>query len=294
AGGLAAQTVVFAPDTPLAGLAQALERGAVDAAIIDAHAVVALRDAYPSIAAGASLPSSYDYAWTMRTADVRLRDSIEGFLVGGWRKSPFNVLVGRYFDKPGATRFTRFERISPFDHLIRRYADANDFDWRLIAAQMYHESGFDPRAESVTGARGLMQLQPRTAAAMGVANPFDPEAGIRGGVSYLKRLRQRFPGTIAPRDRTWFALAAYNIGYQRVERARRRAAQQGLDPTRWFGHVEQVMRQLAREDRRIRWGQTVAYVRAIRSLYSTYNRLQETLTAGIARPADNPLGRGAS
>ncbi|MEQ8497670.1 MAG: transporter substrate-binding domain-containing protein [Gammaproteobacteria bacterium] len=296
AGGLAAEAVVYPPDTVLSELAGALARGVVDAAIVDAHAVAALRDAHPGITAGASLPSSYYYAWTVRTRDVRLRASLDRFLAGTWRKSPFNVLAARYFDRPGAARFTRFERISPFDHLIRRYAEANDFDWRLIAAQMYHESKFDPHAESTTGARGLMQLQPRTAAAMGVANPFDPEAGIRGGIGYLKRMRQRFAGNIAPRDRTWFALAAYNIGYQRVERARRRAAEQGLDPTRWFGHVEQVMRQLARQDRNVRWGQTVAYVRAIRSLYSTYNRLQETLTAGV-EPAAGELrhaGAGAS
>jgi len=281
AAGLAVETVVFAPDTPLTALAQRLVQGQLDAVVVDAHAVNALREAFPRISAGASLPGSYRYAWTVRTANARLRESVDGFLERQFRKESYNVLAARYFDKPGSTRFTRFERISPYDNLIRRYAEASDFDWRLIAAQMYYESKFNPRAESVTGARGLMQLQPRTAVAMGVANPFDPEAGIRGGIGYLKRMRQRFPGSIAPRDRTWFALAAYNIGYQRVERARRRAAAQGLDPTRWFGHVEQVMRQLAREDRRVNWGQTVAYVRAIRSLYSTYNRLQDTLTAGL-------------
>ncbi len=124
-----------------------------------------------------------------------------------------------------------------------------------------------------------MQLQPQTAQALGAADPFDPETAIRAGIAYLDRLRGRFHAVPAPRERTWFALAAYNVGYKRVQSARRRAARDGLDPNRWFGQVETIMRRMAREGGICRCGQTVAYVRAIRVLYNTYNRVQERFTA---------------
>ena len=88
---------------------------------------------------------------------------------------------------------------------------------------MYEESYFDPAAESVAGTQGLIQLLPATAEAMGVADPFEPESAIRGGVKYLRHLWDRFGDDIPPRERTWFALAAYNVGYHRGDRARQQA-----------------------------------------------------------------------
>ena len=282
AGGLQGEMHLASPDTPLEDLARQIESDVIDAAVVDAHAVTNLLALHPHIAAGASLPNTFNYAWTLRASDDRLLQRVDEYLREQHRTALIDILANRYFGHTQSVSFSSQERISPYDELVRRYADANAFDWRLIVAQMYLESKFDPRARSAGGARGLMQLQPATARSLGVRDPFDPDAGIRAGITYLGNLRQRFAGDIAPRDRTWFALAAYNIGYTRVERARQRARVMGLDPTRWFGHVEQVMRLLAREDRRYRWGTTVNYVRTIRSLYNTYNRLQETLAVSVA------------
>jgi len=282
ASGLQAEMRLLSPDTPLEELARQIESNAIDAAVVDAQAVTNLLALHPHVAAGGSLPNTFRYAWTLRASDARLLRSVDEYLRDQHRTAVVDVLAGRYLDHAQSVSFSSQERISPYDDLVQRYADASGFDWRLIVAQMYLESKFDPRAHSATGARGLMQLQPATARSLGVRDPFDPAAGIRAGIIYLDKMRQRFSGDIAPRDRTWFALAAYNIGYAGVERARQRARVMGLDPTRWFGHVEQVMRLLAREDRRYRWGTTVNYVRTIRSLYNTYNRLQETLAAGLA------------
>lgn len=133
-----------------------------------------------------------------------------------------------------------------------------------------------------------MQLLPSTALSVGVVDAFDPEAGIRGGVTYLDKMRARFDHDISPRERTWFALAAYNIGFERIARARRQAEISGFDPNRWFGHVERVMRDMANNGNGCGCGQTVVYVRRIRSLYNTYSRAQEILTADSARPPDTP------
>ena len=169
---------------------------------------------------------------------------------------------------------------------MQRHAETYEFDWRLIVAQMYQESQFDPGAQSEAGALGLMQLLPGTANDMGVTDPFDPEAGIRGGIKYLRYLWDRFDEGIPPRERTWFALAAYNVGFDRIKSARQRASERHLDPNVWFGHVEQAMRTMAKDETPCKCGQTVVYVRAIRSLYNTYHRLHETLTAELGSVLD--------
>ena len=101
--------------------------------------------------------------------------------------------------------------VPPFDDLIERYAAAHGLSAGLVRAVIRHESGFDPRAVSPKGAQGLMQLMPATAQALGVADPFDPEQNIRGGVSYLARLMRRYRNLEQ-------ALAAYNAGPASVDR----------------------------------------------------------------------------
>lgn len=96
--------------------------------------------------------------------------------------------------------------------LINKYARQHGVDARLVWAVMRHESNFNPHAVSPKGAMGLMQLIPSTAALMGVADPFDPEDNISGGVRYLKQCLARFQNNII------WALAAYNAGPEAVAR----------------------------------------------------------------------------
>ena len=228
--------------------------------------------------AGQSIPASFHYAWTFRSADSDLGESIDTFLRQQFRAEAYNVLARRYFVKHARPSPEVTETLSPYDAIVRQYADQYGFDWRLIIAQMYQESLFNPDAESSAGALGLMQLLPQTAASVGVDNPRDAEASIRGGVAYLQLMRQRFETDIAPSDRIWFALAAYNIGWHRVALARKQAAADGRDPLRWFGQVESTMARMASEGQ-CRCGQTVHYVRAIRSLYKAYHHQDQLFAA---------------
>ena len=228
--------------------------------------------------AGATLPSPFHYTWTLRASNPALRDRIDTYLERNLRDARIATLASRHFgaSETSVRMAAHTDRLSPFDELVRRHADASGFDWRLIVALMYLESRFDPRAVSRAGSRGLMQLQPATARALGVGDPFDPDAGIAGGVRYLAKLRQRFDDDIAPRDRTWFALAA-NIGYAQVARARRRAGSWGSIP-RAGSAMSNRSCASSRADRRRRWGQTVNYVRTIRSLYDSYHLQQAIFT----------------
>jgi soluble lytic murein transglycosylase len=98
----------------------------------------------------------------------------------------------------------------PYLHEIREAADRHGVPERLVSAVIRVESGFNPRAVSPKGARGLMQLMPGTASLLGVRNSFDPRENIDGGVRHLRGLLDRFPNSLP------LALAAYNAGEQAV------------------------------------------------------------------------------
>jgi membrane-bound lytic murein transglycosylase F len=123
-------------------------------------------------------------------------------------------------------------RLPRYQAFIKDAARKHDFDWCLIAAQMYRESHLDAFARSSNGAQGLMQILPGTARSLDLADAFDPVANIRAGVRYLKSLYVGFEG-IDEEDRLLVALAAYNVGLGHVLDARRLAASMGLDPNRW-------------------------------------------------------------
>jgi membrane-bound lytic murein transglycosylase F len=144
---------------------------------------------------------------------------------------------------------------------------------------MYQESRFDPQAQSFAGARGLMQVLPRTAEQLGFEEEVvdDPEIGIHAGIRYLAWVRDRFDDELPVRDRMWFTLAAYNAGVGHVQDARRLAAEEGLNPNRWFGNVERAMLLLSRPQyaARARFGycrctEPVNYVREVLNLYNAY------------------------
>ena len=107
------------------------------------------------------------------------------------------------------------------------------FDWRLLAAISYQESHWKNSARSPTGVRGLMMLTKQTARQIGITDRLDPVLSIHGGAKYLTTLIGKMPDRIAEPDRTWFALASYNVGYGHLEDARVLTQKNGGDPDSW-------------------------------------------------------------
>jgi len=166
------------------------------------------------------------------------------------------------------------------DKVLPKYKDwfevyAGDIDWRLLAAQSYQESHWDPKARSPTGVRGIMMLTQPTAKQFGVESRLDPEDNIRGGSVYLRKLLKRIPDRISEHDRPWFALAAYNIGWGHVQDARRLTSKLGGNPDKWVDVKKQLplLRQ-KRYYKKTRYGfargdEAVNYVSNIRRYYDT-------------------------
>jgi membrane-bound lytic murein transglycosylase F len=237
-----------------------------------------------------ALTEPLPHVWAVRKADTQLLSALNEFVGKEFRKGFYNVLYSKYIDKPvsllGDTQLLagNNEKLSPYDDIVHKYAEHYDFDWRLIVAQMYQESQFDPDAISYAGAEGLMQLIPATAELLGISDVNDPDTSIGAGIRYLDYLRGKFEDDLLLEDRLWFSLAAYNAGYGRVHRARLLAEKMNLDKNKWFDNVEKAMLVLARPywkdgetTRNCRCGQTVVYVRDINTLYKNYVRLTRGL-----------------
>jgi membrane-bound lytic murein transglycosylase F len=125
---------------------------------------------------------------------------------------------------------TRLPALRP--HFVAAARDA-DMDWRILAALGYQESRWLARAESPAGAQGVMMLMPETAAKMRVAKPLDAAENISGGARYLALMKRKIPKRISEPDRTWLALAAYNIGLGHLENARVITDMRGQNPDSW-------------------------------------------------------------
>jgi membrane-bound lytic murein transglycosylase F len=118
---------------------------------------------------------------------------------------------------------------TPFESAARD----TGFSWRLLAALGYQESRWRPAAVSPRGAQGVMMLMPVTAKKMGVKDVFHPDENIMAGARYLAYMKTRIPQRIRDPDRTWLAMAAYNIGIGHLEDARIITQMRKKNPDRW-------------------------------------------------------------
>ncbi len=232
-----------------------------------------------SLSAGRPQP----IAFALRPGNPRLKEFLDDFVSEIVGSLELNDARDRYFrrsrglDRARARKVPGGGRLSPYDEILMRQSKRYGLDWRLMAAQAYQESLFDPDAESWAGARGLFQLLPSTGLELGFEDLSDPDAGIQAGIRYMHQILERLEPRVPLKHRLRFALAAYNAGFGHLQDARRLAAEEGLDPDKWFGHTEKAMLLLSqpRYYQRARHGyvrgsETVRYVSEIQNRYDHY------------------------
>ena len=202
-----------------------------------------------------SRPFADGTVWAVRTVDTEALRHINRWITELTASERFNRMQKRYLSgKP-----VNLTSISQYDNLLRQYADSIGWDWRLLAAVVYHESRFHNDATSHKGARGLMQIRSKRYTEEELANP---ARNLYIGTRYLRRLEKMFPGA-TPMESKKFALAAYNFGEGKVSRLITRADTLGLDATRW----DKVATLLPEGHH------TVSYVTNILDTYAYYSRL---------------------
>jgi membrane-bound lytic murein transglycosylase MltF len=209
-------------------------------------------------------------AWAVRKNNPKLKASLSAFAKKNKKGTLIgNILFRRYYQNTKWIRnpLSKAERakLNRLASLFKKYGKRYGFDWLLLAAQAYQESGLNPNARSRAGAVGIMQLLPSTAKDMGIADVRNVESNIHAGVKYMAYLRKRFfnEKAVSPAAKRDFSLAAYNAGPNRVGRWRRKAATRRLDPNHWFHHVERIaLAEVGQE--------TVRYVGNINKYYLAY------------------------
>ena len=173
------------------------------------------------------------------------------------------------------TFMENMQRLLPeYKAMIEEVALEFDIDWRLLAAISYQESHWDPEARSPTGVRGMMMLTRATAKEMGVSNRIDARQSLRGGARYLNLLKERLHEDVLEPDRSWFALAAYNVGYGHLLDARQITRELGGDPNLW-AHVKENLPKLRQKKwySKLRYGfargdEPVLYVQNVRHYHA--------------------------
>jgi len=246
--------------------------GVADYAVADEYLAGFWSQALPELTVHEDivLRSEADIAFAVRPESRALKAELDAFLETHRAGTLFgNIQFQRFLEdtrwvtNPASEKeMERFERLAG---LFREYAGRYELDWLLMTAQGYQESKLDHSVRSPAGAVGVMQLLPSTGAEMGVGDVKELDNNIHAAAKYVRFMIDRYydEPEIAEEDRLMLALASYNAGPRRVRELRAEARAEGLDPNRWFDHVEVIAaRRIGRE--------TVDYVRNIYKYYVAY------------------------
>jgi membrane-bound lytic murein transglycosylase F len=237
---------------------------------------------YPELRPAFPISAPVSLAWAFaRSNDDSLYNAAVKFFKKIRKNGTLGQLIDRYyghigkFDYVGTRSYQAHieQRLPAYRELFKRAAKEIGIDWRLLAAVGYQESHWDPDAVSPTGARGLMMLTGVAATDLDIDNRTNPEQSIMGGARYLQRMLKSIPDRIPEPDRTWLALAAYNVGLGHLEDARILTQKNGGNPDKWVD-VKKNLPLLSKKEwfQQTRYGyargrEPVRYVENVRTYY---------------------------
>lgn len=215
-------------------------RDEIEATIAYTNVAYLNRRYYPRITVTGAISGYESLVWAVDKNGLSLATRINSFFKTIKANGKFAEIYNRYYS--GIDTFDNFDinnfyammqiRFPAYSQSIKDAAAKFGFDWRLIAAQVYQESRFDPSAQSHAGAHGLMQITEQTAFSLGFMDIYDPEQSIYAGVRHLKNLYNSYDRATGF-DRLLIALAAYNIGEGHIMDAKELAVRKNLNPNNW-------------------------------------------------------------
>ncbi len=291
-------------DVEVADLLAKVAAGDVDLTIADSTEFNIQRHFYPDLRVALDLEIGDPLAWAFpRETGDSLLSRADDFLIDIDRAGLLAQVKDRYyghtdkFDYVGTRNFIRHyeSRLPRYRAIFEEAAAQWRIDWRLLAAIGYQESHWRSGAVSPTGVRGIMMLTEDTARYLGLDDRLDPRNSIFGGAQYYARQTERVADTVDEPDRTWMALAAYNVGFNHIKDARQIVEWQGGNPDTWVD-INKALPLLAQRKwyTRVPFGyargwEPVLYVNNIRSYYNILKWLTANEEANIREfqtPAD--------
>jgi len=286
----------LSPGISTADLLEQVSLGHLDCALVESTRYTLARRFFPTLDVAFNLGKPVDYAWLVSTVDKkRILAAAGPFFERIKKDGTLKRLIDRYYGH--AMRFsaidatallaqidTQLEKLRPSFLEAERVSGV---DWRLIAAIGYQESHWDAQATSPTGVRGLMMLTEETADRLQVKDRLNAHDSILGGARYFALIKEQLPARIPEPDRTFLALAAYNIGIGHLEDARILAQRAKLDPDKWQD-VRLVIPRLAEPDAYgtlahgyARGGEAMQLVDNVRNYYDIISRREPRGTAVV-------------
>lgn len=264
-------------------LVEMVSDGKIPLTVVDSDIARLNSTYYPDLDVALEVSFPQRASWAVAPDKAWLGDSIDAWFAGAEPQAINAELLKRYFEQTKFTPRFNFDfskgYISKYDNLFKKYAPNIGWDWRLMAAQAFQESRFKPNARSWVGARGLMQIMPRTA--RGYRTPVsklnNPEVSVKVATALISDL-DRYLKKYVPNDkeRLKFVIAAYNVGIAHVYDAIALAEKYGLDPQVWDNNVSKAilmkMNPKYYNDPVVKYGycrgsETVNYVKNITDFY---------------------------
>lgn len=259
-----------------------VHKGEADFTLVDSSIFITNSVIYPRARIAFNLTEPENIAWAFpKQSDDSLVNAANTFIKNYAASGNIALLEKKYFSKPVVDEGNALalakrieEKLPQWIDFFQESAQENNLDWLFLAAMSYQESLWNEDAKSFTGVRGLMMLTNDTAKSLGIKNRTDPQQSIAGGARYFVQMRNRIPKGITEPDRTWMALAAYNVGLGHLEDARVLTQRHGGNPNLW----EDVKESLPLLTRRKYYSQTkhgyargwepVHYVERIRNYHN--------------------------
>ena len=184
-----------------------------------------------------SVPMEKEYVCAMRYDDDAIIENVNFWITHIKPTSEYKKLYAKLHRTENSHIYnlpmTRYS-ISPYDGLVKKYSETIGWDWRLLSALIYKESGFNTGIVSSMGAVGLMQVLQSVADAMGVENIYDPEQNIKAGCKILGKTQKKYLSLgMDEENALLFTLASYNAGEGRIQQCQKVAKAEGLNPNVW-------------------------------------------------------------
>jgi len=221
----------------------------IDYTIADSTEIKLKQRLYPELATTFNVSKPEPVAWAMQqNMDDSLRNETVSFFSKIKQDGTLKELINKYyghvrkFNYVGTQAFLRdiANKLPQYIDIFKLSSHTQHLDWRLLAAVGYQESRWDPDAVSPTGVRGIMMLTNNTAKFVGIEDRRDITQSIEGGAKYLRYMIDKIPSHIQEPDRTWMALASYNIGFGHLEDARKITQKRGQNPDKWVDVKESL------------------------------------------------------
>lgn len=225
------------------GLLYLLHEGLIDYTVADSNQILLIRRFYPALNIAFDVSMPQKLAWALPISeDTSLYDEVERFFKRIIADKTLAQLIEKHYGHASSLntvdnctfREHRKSRLPQYQQYFDTAAKEHEIDWRLLAAIGYQESHWLDNAVSPTGVEGIMMLTNDTAKLLNIKNRRDPVESIKGGARYFKQRIQVMSEDIPEPDRTWFALASYNVGTGHLHDARIITQKLGGDPNKWM------------------------------------------------------------